>query len=83
MDRLNAGISLANNWEDFSASIEKGGFVYAYWDGSAETEQKIKELTAATTRCSPFDAPIEDIGSKKCVLTGADTEHRALFAKAY
>jgi prolyl-tRNA synthetase len=83
LDRLKAGISIANNWEDFSAEIEKGGFVYAYWDGTAETEQKIKELTAATTRCIPFDAPIEDTGSKKCILTGADTEHRALFAKAY
>jgi len=83
LKRLQEGISAANNWEEFTVAIEKGGFVYAYWDGTSETELKIKELTGATTRCIPFVAPIEELGSQKCILTGVETTHRVLFAKAY
>ncbi len=59
---------------------EKGGFISAHWDGSAETEQKIKELTKATIRCIPLDAKAE---KGKCILTGEPSESRVLFAKAY
>jgi len=58
----------------------KGGFVSAHWDGTAETEEKIKELTKATIRCIPLGNKMED---GKCVLTGAKSTQRVLFAKAY
>jgi prolyl-tRNA synthetase len=83
LKRLQEGIHVANTWDEFTAAIEKGGFVYAYWDGTSETEVKIKELTGATTRCIPFEAPTTEVGSQKCVLTGVETTHRVLFAKAY
>jgi prolyl-tRNA synthetase len=83
LKRLNDNIQVADNWDDFAAAVEKGGFVYAYWDGSSETELKIKELTGATTRCIPFVAPTNEKGTGKCVLTGKESEHRVLFAKAY
>jgi len=59
---------------------EKGGFIYAHWDGTEATEKKIKELTKATIRCIPNDAPEED---GKCVFTGAPSKRRVVFAKAY
>ena len=59
---------------------EKGGFISAHWDGTVDTELKIKELTKATIRCIPLDQSKED---GKCVLTGAPSEGRVLFAKAY
>jgi prolyl-tRNA synthetase len=58
----------------------KGGFLSAHWDGTTETELKIKELTKATIRCIPLDNPQED---GKCILTGAPSTQRVLFAKAY
>jgi len=60
--------------------LEKGGFVAAHWDGSSETEQKIKELTKATIRCIPLNNPQEE---GKCVLTGNKSNQRVLFARAY
>jgi len=83
LKRLQNNITVADNWNDFSAAVEKGGFVYAYWDGTTETELKIKELTGATTRCIPFKTPTDEKGSCKCVLTGKESEQRVLFAKAY
>ncbi len=71
----------ANTWDEFTDIIEnKGGFVEAHWDGTAETEDRIKELTKATIRCIPFDARKEK-GS--CILTGKPSSQRVLFAKAY
>lgn len=71
----------ANSWDEFVDIIEnKGGFVEAHWDGTPETEDKIKELTKATIRCIPNDA-VEEEG--KCVLTGKPSTRRVLFAKAY
>ena len=68
-------------FDEFKSAIEyKGGFVSAHWDGSEETEDKIKELTKATIRCIPNDAK-EEVGS--CVLTGKPSFKRVLFAKAY
>lgn len=70
--------------DDFDTFTEvlndKGGFVYAHWDGTAETEQRIKELTKATIRCIPLDNPQEN---GKCVLTGEPSTQRVVFARAY
>jgi prolyl-tRNA synthetase len=71
----------ANSWEEFQQIInEKGGFVSAHWDGSPETEEKIKELTKATIRCIPLNNKAEE---GKCVLTSKPSSQRVLFARAY
>ena len=68
-------------FDEFKSVIKnKGGFVSAHWDGTEETEDKIKELTKATIRCIPNDAK-EEVGT--CVLTGKPSAKRVLFAKAY
>ena len=70
-----------NSFEEFIEILEnKGGFIAAHWDGTAETEEKIKELTKATIRCIPLNR--ENIEGK-CVLTGEKSQGRVLFAKAY
>lgn len=69
-----------DTWEDFQTQIEKGGFVMAHWDGTSETEEKIKEETKATIRCIPLDAPVE-IGT--CIYTGKPSNKRVVFARAY
>jgi prolyl-tRNA synthetase len=70
-----------DTWDEFRDIIEnKGGFVMAHWDGSAETEEQIKNLTKATVRAIPFDAPPEE---GKCVLSGKPSHRRVLFARAY
>ncbi len=70
-----------DNFEDFKSVLEgKGGFVSAHWDGTSETEEKIKELTKATIRCIPLNNPQED---GVCVLTGKPSKERVLFARAY
>ncbi|MCF8346309.1 MAG: proline--tRNA ligase [Bacteroidales bacterium] len=70
-----------DTWEDFIDVIEnKGGFVSAHWDGTSETEEKIKELTKATIRLIPVEG-IEESGT--CVLTGKSSARRVLFARAY
>lgn len=74
-------ITKVDSFEEFKEVIEnKGGFVSAHWDGTIETEDKIKELTKATIRCIPNDAEEEE---GKCVLTGNRSGKRVLFAKAY
>ncbi|MGB2116347.1 MAG: proline--tRNA ligase [Flavobacteriaceae bacterium] len=74
-------ITKVDNFDEFKSVIEnKGGFVSAHWDGTNETEQKIKELTKATIRCIPLDNDKEE---GKCMLTGASSKQRVLFAKAY
>lgn len=76
-----AHITNVENFEEFKDVLEnKGGFVAAHWDGSAATEEKIKDLTKATIRCIPLDQVKED---GKCVLTGAKSTGRVLFARAY
>ncbi|QNR24970.1 proline--tRNA ligase [Croceimicrobium hydrocarbonivorans] len=70
----------SDDWEDFKAKIEAGGFVWAHWDGSSETEEKIKAETKATIRCIPLDQQAEE---GKCVYTGAPSKGRVIFAKAY
>lgn len=71
----------ANTWEEFE-SLMKGnpGFVYAHWDGTTETEDRIKDLTKATIRCIPLDAEQEE---GTCILTGKPSQGRVVFAKAY
>ncbi|CAL2090015.1 Proline--tRNA ligase [Tenacibaculum sp. 190524A05c] len=77
----NEHITEVNTFEEFKEAIEnKGGFVSAHWDGTIETEDKIKELTKATIRCIPNDAVEED---GVCVFTGEKSSRRVLFAKAY
>jgi len=70
-----------NSWDEFVKVLEeKGGFVSAHWDGTTETEEKIKELTKATIRCIPLDQKEE---SGYCILTGKPSTGRVHFAKAY
>ena len=77
----NNHITDVNSFEEFKEVIEnKGGFVSAHWDGTIETENKIKELTKATIRCIPNKAK-EEAGT--CVLTGEKSSRKVLFAKAY
>lgn len=81
LDYRNTHITEVNDFEEFKEVLEgKGGFVAAHWDGTSETEEKIKELTKATIRCIALDR-VEEAGS--CVLTGKPSVGRVLFAKAY
>jgi prolyl-tRNA synthetase len=74
-------ITKVETWEEFMQVLDtKGGFISAHWDGTAETEDKIKELAKATIRCIPLDNPLEN---GKCVLTGNASTQRVLFARAY
>jgi len=74
-------ITEVNSFEEFESILDgKGGFVSAHWDGTAETEEKIKNLTKATIRCIPLNR-VEQAGS--CILTGNSSIGRVLFAKAY
>ena len=71
----------ADTWDEFVDLLDNHpGFIYAHWDGTPETEDKIKELTKATIRCIPFNNPQED---GKCILTGKPSKQRVLFARAY
>jgi prolyl-tRNA synthetase len=69
-----------DSYEDFKKQIDKGGFFLAHWDGTKETEAKIKEETQATIRCIALDQPMEE-GS--CMVTGKPSKQRVVFAKAY
>ncbi len=70
-----------DNFQDFEAVLDgKGGFILAHWDGTDETEDKIKELTKATIRCIPLEGELEE---GTCVLTGKPSKQRVLFARAY
>ncbi len=77
----NEHITEVNTFDEFKEVLEsKGGFISAHWDGTEETEEKIKKLTKATIRCIPNDVKKEE---GKCVLTGVKSSRRVLFAKAY
>ncbi|QSW87876.1 proline--tRNA ligase [Flavobacterium endoglycinae] len=81
LEYRNTHITEVNNFEEFKEILEgKGGFISAHWDGTPETEEKIKDLTKATIRCIPLDA-VEEAGT--CVFTGKPSAKRVLFAKAY
>lgn len=71
----------ADTWDEFMDILDnKGGFVYAHWDGTTETEEAIKEKAKATIRCIPLGNPAE---AGKCILTGKPSTQRVLFARAY
>jgi len=77
----NGHITPVNSYEEFKQVLEeKGGFIAAHWDGTAETEKRIKEETKATIRCIPLDNKQEQ---GTCILTGKPSSQRVLFAKAY
>jgi len=74
-------ITKADNWDEFVTTLDtKAGFVSAHWDGSSETEDKIKEMTKATIRCIPLKNEQE---AGTCILTGNPSTQRVLFARAY
>ena len=74
-------ITKAESWDEFVQILDtKAGFVAAHWDGTPETEEKIKELTKATIRCIPLNNEQE---AGKCILTGNPSTQRVLFARAY
>jgi len=78
--RLSEQTYQIDTWEAFLEQIEIGGLLNCHWDGTAETEARIKELTKATIRCIPLDAP-EEAGV--CVYSGKPSNRRVLFARAY
>ena len=81
LDFRNKHITEVNSFEEFKEVLEnKTGFISAHWDGTSETEEKIKDLTKATIRCIPNDAVEED---GVCVYSGKPSKRRVLFAKAY
>lgn len=69
-----------DTYDEFKEKIEEGGFILAHWDGTPETEEKIKEETKATIRCIPFEG---DMTPGKCMVTGKPSARRVLFARAY
>ncbi len=74
------GTRKVDTWEEFLVEIEKGGFLLCHWDGTPETEEKIKELSKATIRCIPLDA-LEEEG--RCIFSGKPSAKRVVFARAY
>ncbi len=81
LDFRNSHITKVDTFEDFKTVLEtKTGFISAHWDGTSETEDKIKEITKATIRCIPLDSIDED---GICVYSGNPSKRRVLFAKAY
>lgn len=80
-DYRDSHITTVDNFEDFKETLDtKGGFINAHWDGTTETEDKIKEITKATIRCIPLNAKNEE---GICVYSGKKSLRRVLFAKAY
>ncbi len=80
-DFMNSRMFEVNNWEEFLDVINvKQGFAIAHWDGTGETEEKIKEMTKATIRCIPLNNKLED---GVCILTGNPSKQRVIFAKSY
>ncbi len=81
-NRRDSMTSVANSYDEFKELLDsKGGFVYAHWDGTAETETRIKEETKATIRCIPLNNPHKVPGS--CMVTGNPSEQMVLFARSY
>lgn len=70
----------ADTYEEFKEKLEKGGFILAHWDGTPETEEKIKEETKATIRCIPFEG---DTTPGVCMVTGKPSARRVIFARSY
>ncbi|MFN5920105.1 MAG: proline--tRNA ligase [Bacteroidota bacterium] len=81
LDFRDENITAVNSWDEFKTVLEtKGGFIAAHWDGTSETEQKIKDETKATIRCIPLHQTTE---TGNCVYSGQPSTQRVLFARAY
>ncbi|MEX1011720.1 MAG: proline--tRNA ligase [Balneolaceae bacterium] len=78
--RVDENTRTADDYETFKIEIEKGGFIYAHWDGTTSSEERIKEETKATIRCIPLDEEPEE---GRCMVTGKPSERRVLFARSY
>jgi len=68
-----------DSYDEFKVEIEKGGFLLCHWDGTAETEERVKDETKATIRCIPLEASEEGV----CIFTGKPSKQRVVFARAY
>ncbi len=80
VDRREENTHSVDSYEEFKEVLEKkGGFIYAHWDGTSETEEKIKQETKATIRCIPFEKAEEG----KCMVSGKPSKQKVIFAKAY
>ncbi len=79
--RMDESTATADSYDEFKKKIEDGGFIYSHWDGTPETEAKIKEETKATIRLVPLNDRYD--GKGKCMVTGKSSEQRVLFARAY
>ena len=71
-----------DTWEEFKEKIEEGGFLLCHWDGTPETEEKIKEETKATIRCIPLDTNVV-MEEGKCIYSGKPSSQRVIFARSY
>ena len=83
LDYRLAHTTKVDTYEEFKQKIEEGGFILAHWDGTTETEEKIKEDTKATIRCIPFEADEESLQPGVDMVTGKPSARRVLFARAY
>ncbi len=82
----NSMIRKVDSYDEFKVEIEKGGFLLAHWDGTTETEERIKEETKATIRCIPLDGygpEISDTTPGVCMVTGKPSARRVIFARNY
>jgi len=81
LDFRESKISKVDTWEEFKDVLDnKTGFISAHWDGTPETEEKIKEETKATIRCIPLNNELED---GVCIYSGKPSTQRVIFARAY
>jgi prolyl-tRNA synthetase len=80
LDFRTANTFKVDSWDEFKIQIEKGGFIEAHWDGTSETEQKIKDETKATIRLIPLNGAQED---GKCIFSGNPSSQRVVFARSY
>jgi prolyl-tRNA synthetase len=71
-----------DTWEEFKEKIEEGGFLLCHWDGTPETEERIKEETNATIRCIPLDTNVI-MEEGKCIYSGKPSKQRVIFARSY
>ena len=77
-----ANVRKVDSWDEFKEEIKKGGFLLCHWDGTTETEERIKEETKATIRCIPVDSYVcEEEG--KCIYSGKPSHRRVIFSIAY
>ena len=80
LDRMNENIHEVNSYDEFKEKIENGGFMLCHWDGTPETEARIKEETKATIRCIPLDREDEE---GVCMVTGKPPKRRVIIARSY